>query len=105
MSPEENARAALVSLCGYLVTSPVYGSTEAMWSRDLREVLRACGTVPRDLRAVFEAARNLLQADSARGRSNALARLRIELAARFEGEAVARVAALREARANTGGVA
>lgn len=98
MSPEENARDALVSLCGYLVASPVYGSTEAMWSRDLREVLATVGYVPKPMRALVEAAQNFSHAEGPRGRRNALARLRIELGAYFEARAVARVAVLREMR-------
>lgn len=99
MTPQENAQAALVSLCGFLVTSPTYGSSEAMWSRDLGEVLHAVGAdVPKALRPVVEAARNFAHADGARARRNALTRLRIEVAAYFERRAVERVAALRDVK-------
>ena len=105
MTPAENAQSALVSLCGYLVTSPTYGSTEAMWSRDLAEVLDAVGEVPKGLRPVVEAARNVRYATGPRQRRNALTRLRIEMGGYFEGRAVARVAALREIKATARGAA
>lgn len=96
MTPSENAQEALVVLCGYIVTAPTYGSSEAMWRRDLAEVLRAVGAVPKPMRPLYEAALSFQNADSARARRNAHTRLRIEVGAYFERRAVDRVAALRD---------
>lgn len=96
MTREENAREALVALCAFLGTSPTYGSAEAMWRRDLAEVLRAVGPVPKPLRALVTAADSLVHAEGPRARRDALVRLRIETGAYFESRAVTRVAALRD---------